>query len=237
MRPTELEEWQKLQAIEPLLRRLVHNGITRHENMPHLLTQYTFLREQLDEPVISVPIDRDFDPETIHLFKEEITELLRTIHPILLQILPNYSAFLSVQEGPEQSEAIWVASVEALPLSDAELIIPPLTSFNRHIKSIFGDRLHRRIQEAEESEEDSAALYNRKRLLMGALFKSLWRMRHCKRQKRHHMLLKGVGQSWHTETKLLMSLFLSSCEDSAEWQEVECLADEYAEPSLESIPQ
>lgn len=70
MRSTELEEWQNLQAIQPLLGGSVFNGIMHHEYMPHSLTQHKFLRDQLDQLAISALIGRDFDPETIYLFKE-----------------------------------------------------------------------------------------------------------------------------------------------------------------------
>lgn len=132
MRPTELEEWQKLQAIQPLLRRLVDDGITRREYMPHLLTQYKFLRDELDQLVISVPTDRDVDQGTIQDLKAEITKLFNIVGPIVRRTSLNSTTFIDVHTGCEEPAA-GPATLGALSLSNAKSILPPLISFKERI--------------------------------------------------------------------------------------------------------
>ncbi|KAL6826396.1 hypothetical protein V8C40DRAFT_244103 [Trichoderma camerunense] len=238
MRLIDLEEWKALQAIQPYLYKAAQHGETGiGESPPHVATLYKFLQHELQQLVISVQPDRDVNQEIIHRIKKEAIELFEKVHPILQRILSNEPPSASLQyvqkllglqvlgNSKEQTEADFTLPGR-MSLSDAQSIVPALTSFNERIESILKTHLHDVTPVAENLELSSETLYENKRKLIDAFIMSLERhMACCKRRSEHHMLLQGAGQSWRAEDKSLISLLLSSCGDLTGWQEIECLSD------------
>lgn len=250
MRLSDLEEWKALQAIQPYLYKAAQHGETGiSESPPHVATLYKFLQHELQQLVISVQPDRDVDHEIIHRIKKEAIDLFEKVHPILQRILSNEPPSASLQyvqkllglqvlgNSKEQTEADSTLPGR-MSLSDAQSIVPALTSFNERLESILKTHLHDVTPVAENLELSSETLYENKRKLIDAFIMSLERhMACCKRRSEHHMLLQGAGQSWRAEDKSLISLLLSSCGDLTGWQEIECLSDGYVKPSLKRFIQ
>ncbi|KAL7961306.1 hypothetical protein V8C34DRAFT_274368 [Trichoderma compactum] len=243
MRLIDLEEWKALQAIQPYLYKAAQHGETGiSESPPHVVTPYQFLQYELLQLVISVQPDSDVDLEVIHHIQTEAIELFEKIYPILQRILSNEPSSASLQyiqkllglgalssnstsERQEQTEADPTLP-RKMSLSDAKLIAPALTSFNKRIESILRTHLHDVTPAAENLELSSVTLHGNKRTMIDAFLMSLERhMACCKRRSEHHVLLQGAGQSWQAEDKSLFSLLLSSCGDPTGWQEIECLSD------------
>lgn len=230
MRPTGLEEeWQMLEEIRSNLYGAVQRIVKEAD------PTYGLLCSELDSLLDSVPTDRDVDRETIQDFKAEIKKLYNIVDPIVRRTSLNSPATLDVQTDREQPEA-GPATLGQLSLNDAKAILSRLISFKDHLQSIFCACLHETATAAHYPEPCSTAFFEMKRKLIGSLFENtIWRLNDCEKSADHHLLLQGDGLNWNTESEWSISLLLSFCQDSTEWQEIKCLLNEYVDPIFKSI--